>query len=244
MTITNIWSGQRLLEERARQRAFDIAGLVANASSTYLYDLRADEIETLTKGVEAQPDVLFAYVLDSDDMLLTDSDAVGERYDTVDDRLSQRARKEQRALIDIDQTGFHVAAPIHLGGAEFGIARLGISRASLDQDLSNLRNQSLLVGFVFLVLGLIASQSVVLRTVRPLRKLTSATRAIAGGELNRRIAINTKDEVQELAEAFNQMTTSLNVKDAALGQRITATFDRESALSRGSVDDKASLDVR
>ena len=228
VTVANIWSGQKLLEDRARQRALDIAGLLANASSNYLHDLRADEVETLTQEIEKQRDVLFAYVLDSDDMLLTASEGVGYRYDIVDDLLSQRARTEQRELIDIDQIGFHVAAPVYLGSEQLGVARVAISRASLDQDLSNLRNQSLLLGLTFLVLGLIASRSFVMRSVRPLKELTVATKAITGGERNRRISINTKDEVQELAEAFNQMTASLVLTEQRVGER---TQELEKALA-------------
>ena len=55
VTVANIWSGQRLLEDRARQRVLDIAGLLANASSNYLYDLRA--LLAVLGGGPAQYDI-------------------------------------------------------------------------------------------------------------------------------------------------------------------------------------------
>ena len=228
VTLANIWTGQTLLENRARQRALDIASLLANASSNYLYDLRADEVETLTEEIQTQPDVLFAYVIDSDDMLLTTSESVGYQYDTIDDPLSQRARIAQREVIDLDDSGFHVAAPVYLGSEQLGVARIAISRASLDRDLSDLQNQSLILGFTFLILGLVASRSFVLRSVRPLRELTVATKAITGGERNRQISIKTNDEVQDLAEAFNQMTESLVLSEKRVGER---TQELEIALA-------------
>ncbi|MFZ5857300.1 MAG: sensor histidine kinase [Chloroflexota bacterium] len=41
---------------------------------------------------------------------------------------------------------------------------------------------------------------------RPLRALTEATEKMAGGELNQQVNINSKDEIGELANAFNRMS--------------------------------------
>lgn len=41
---------------------------------------------------------------------------------------------------------------------------------------------------------------------RPLRALTEATEKMAGGELNQQVAVNSKDEIGELAESFNRMS--------------------------------------
>jgi signal transduction histidine kinase/CheY-like chemotaxis protein/HPt (histidine-containing phosphotransfer) domain-containing protein len=236
ITAANMWSGQQLLEDRSRQRALDIATLLADASSNHLYDLRANEVQTLTEEVESQRDVLFAYVLDTDDMLLTESDEVGERYEFIDDPLSRRSRHIQEALIEVDDIGFHVAAPVFLGGDHLGVVRLALSRAPLDRDLSDLRRQSLFLGLAFLIVGLIASRSFVMRTVRPLQELTVATHAIAEGKMNRQISIQTGDEVQKLADAFNQMTMALNAKDAALTQRISDLGLMQQQLTKANQD--------
>lgn len=220
-TAVNIWTGQRLLEERSIQRALTLATLLSDASSNYLFDLRVDEIEILTAEISRQSDILYAYIVDSDDMLLVEADGLGERYDSIDDPLSRQARREQRELIVADDTGFHVAAPIYMGGEELGIVRLALSREPLNRQLSSLRDQSLWLGLVLLIAGLLVSRSFIGRAVRPLKELTVATRAISHGELTREISITTNDEIQDLAEAFNQMTSSLRDKDAALSQRIS-----------------------
>jgi two-component system phosphate regulon sensor histidine kinase PhoR len=46
-------------------------------------------------------------------------------------------------------------------------------------------------------------------TTRPIRKLTIASERIASGELEQKITIETKDEVGELAQAFNEMSLKL-----------------------------------
>jgi signal transduction histidine kinase len=45
--------------------------------------------------------------------------------------------------------------------------------------------------------------------LKPVRELTSAARALAGGDLARRVLVRTHDEVGELSEAFNHMAQSL-----------------------------------
>lgn len=54
-------------------------------------------------------------------------------------------------------------------------------------------------------LGLVLSRNL----TRPLRQLTQATRALAGGRLEEKVTVNSHDEVGELAHSFNQMAEAL-----------------------------------
>jgi signal transduction histidine kinase len=56
-----------------------------------------------------------------------------------------------------------------------------------------------------LVLALILARAL----TRPLRELTSATRRMAKGELNQQVPVRSRDELGELAAAFNQMSADL-----------------------------------
>ncbi len=56
-----------------------------------------------------------------------------------------------------------------------------------------------------LILGVLLAQSM----TRPLRELTTATRAVARGELEQKIPVRSKDELGELVESFNQMSADL-----------------------------------
>ncbi|MGQ9793010.1 MAG: sensor histidine kinase [Anaerolineae bacterium] len=59
---------------------------------------------------------------------------------------------------------------------------------------------------IALVLGIFLAQ----RLSRPLRELTAATRAMARGELEQRVPVRSRDELGELAAAFNQMSAELS----------------------------------
>ena len=62
---------------------------------------------------------------------------------------------------------------------------------------------------VGLMLGALAAWWLLRRLLRPLERLTDATRAIAAGDLAARVPAAPDPELQRLAEAFNQMAASL-----------------------------------
>ncbi len=64
-----------------------------------------------------------------------------------------------------------------------------------------------------IVLALVTSQILAHGMTRPLREMTAAARAMARGDYTRRIRATARDEVGELAHAFNQMAADLDAAD-------------------------------
>jgi Signal transduction histidine kinase len=62
-------------------------------------------------------------------------------------------------------------------------------------------------------LALFASQVLAHGMTRPLREMTAATRAMANGDYSRRVRATGRDEVGELATAFNRMAADLAAAD-------------------------------
>ncbi len=62
---------------------------------------------------------------------------------------------------------------------------------------------------VGVVLGVVAAWWLMRRVLRPLERLTEASRAIAAGDLGQRVAEPPDPELRSLAEAFNQMAATL-----------------------------------
>ena len=57
-----------------------------------------------------------------------------------------------------------------------------------------------------LLLGIVLARAI----THPIRDLTKAIRAVAGGDLKQNVIVRSKDELGELANAFNQMSTDLD----------------------------------
>ena len=64
-----------------------------------------------------------------------------------------------------------------------------------------------LIGAVIaLLLGVFLSRTI----TRPIRELTQATHAVSEGDLSQQVPVRSKDEIGELARAFNKMSTELS----------------------------------
>jgi two-component system sensor histidine kinase BaeS len=71
---------------------------------------------------------------------------------------------------------------------------------------------------VALLVGFLLARTI----TNPIKELTAATTAVAGGELGRQVDARSKDEIGELADSFNKMSTDLS---AASQQRRQMTAD-------------------
>ena len=60
------------------------------------------------------------------------------------------------------------------------------------------------------------------RTLRPIKRLTEGAKRIAGGDFVYSIAVNSGDEIQELAQQFNMMADALKESYSGLEQKVEA----------------------
>lgn len=62
---------------------------------------------------------------------------------------------------------------------------------------------------IFILISLLIVSLITRSITKPLKKLTTATKKIAAGDLKTLVEINTKDQIAEVANNFNKMTTKL-----------------------------------
>jgi len=87
-------------------------------------------------------------------------------------------------------------------------------RNNPQQSFLNTVQQGLIISsLVTLLIALILGGILILSFTRPIRKLASATEAVAGGELGYQIDINSRDELGRLATSFNSMSADLDKAD-------------------------------
>jgi two-component system NtrC family sensor kinase len=117
-----------------------------------------------------------------------------------------------------------------------GVIDSQLSLAAVDASL--LTQQKQLVSFTAAALALILLVSIVFvwRVVhRPVQELIAGTRRVAGGDLDYRLPVRSRDEIADLAESFNRMTAELAEARARLleqAQNALAGSEKMAALGK------------
>jgi signal transduction histidine kinase len=157
--------------------------------------------------------------------LLLSTRTPGDVYKTI---LLDRAP----TFVGDEQIGDHeyrlAAAPVRAGGRE-GIVTVPLTnrRAEIEQQIDELDRRVRSAAVLFIVLGAAIGYWMAERIADPVNRLTRATRRIARGELDARIAATSSDELRRLVEDFNQMAADLQRQRTELErtQRLEAWAD-------------------
>ena len=120
------------------------------------------------------------------------------------------------------------AAPVRAGGRE-GIVTVPqtLRQVEIERQIDELNRQVVLGLVLFVLLGAGIGYSMAERIADPVNRLTRATRRIARGDLDARIAATSSDELRRLVEDFNRMADDLKRQRTELErtQRLEAWAD-------------------
>jgi two-component system, NtrC family, sensor kinase len=136
-------------------------------------------------------------------ILLEDKEAVPSGTDPL---IRRRQIPGSRA-----ETVYDVSVPVMLEGSgqRWGMVRLGISLESMQKQIAGTRRLISVLGLMAVLIASVSSILLARRITNPLQALTRGVAAVGQGDLTQRINIETKDELGELARAFNEMTQQL-----------------------------------
>ena len=113
-------------------------------------------------------------------------------------------------------------------------------RQTMDRELARLRAQqtALSVGGVIVLLAFAGiSYALIQSLAPPIRSIQADAEAIAGGDLDRRVAVSGRDEITSLGYAFNHMEEQVSQRTrdlktiAEIGSRATALRDLDELLN-------------
>ena len=130
-----------------------------------------------------------------------------------------------------DEEVFH-AIPLRGIGKDrplLGILLIGNSRRSYVELKRRIRDAALLVGGGGIVLAILLSSWASARVTRPVEQLARAAQEVASGHWNASVQVEGHDEVAQLAESFNRMTSELLAQKERLVQTERVAAWRELA---------------
>ncbi len=156
------------------------------------------------------------YIVDADGTLLATSDrsfALGSKFMTPEAVALAVANPNKYSLSAIegtfDESRLNNINTVASYGGSKGIILVS-SASAQDKTLlgSMIRTIMLASAWIFLA-ALVTVYIISQRIINPLKKLSSAAKSFAKGKLDTRVHVSGRDEVAELAEAFNNMAAVL-----------------------------------
>jgi two-component system phosphate regulon sensor histidine kinase PhoR len=103
----------------------------------------------------------------------------------------------------------YAAVPFETGSATAGVVRLAVPQAAAEAVLADTRRRVLIAGGAALALGLVVSVVAGRAVSAPLRSMTRVATALAAGSPAERVRVRRGDELGDLGEALNQLSSDL-----------------------------------
>lgn len=210
-----------ILRERANfeQELVEQANLFLETTSLTirdeLYRLQLDELRDVARVVSSNPDITRFIIYDRDGRVLVDSTQPDAWFSQELDPLGQRLVALQSSEIYRDwlPSEFISGQAVILGNQVIGAVAAGMSTRPLDQKISAITNQGILLALVTLFVGGILTILLSRQITIPLSELALGAAKMSDGDWSIRVNQKSHDEIGRLANAFNQMAAGLQERE-------------------------------
>jgi signal transduction histidine kinase len=225
----NVREQQRLATAEFIKRGEALAAHLAISSELAVFSEDTQLLGASIRGAVKDPDVAYVIIQGEDGRVLAEGGreaaAVARRFDKVPvsaagwknvERESGRAIEfAARILSDAARTPDDVliGTPRGRGTGEapkvIGGVTVGLSLASVERHVASFLRLWGGITVAFLVLSAAALYGFARRITRPVNRLTEQAQKVAAGLLDQQIRVESRDEIGQLAGAFNEMTRAL-----------------------------------
>jgi diguanylate cyclase (GGDEF)-like protein len=144
----------------------------------------------------------------------------------VSPRVSRKFLIEQTRRVARYLTGYASAenvyrttVPVRVSKDKWGTVAVGFSMGGVNASIDELQTSVLLIFAVALIVGILGSVAMARGVSMQPRRLIESAKAVAAGDLTRRVAETSTDEVGELSMAFNVMVKALHESQERLIER-------------------------
>ena len=206
------------LESKASGVAVALQGEVAEAAVSEDYSSVVDHAMQVLKGDKS---VDFLVITKNDGLSLV-VERNGWRLEPKTERFwypeLRRPFSELGVVPMFNRRVFHYAVPFDYSSIQWGWIHVGLSLDSYDQSARQVNLRTGILAVVCILISLIASVLYAGRFVRPILQLQSVVERVAGGDLTARAHIGSRDEIEQLAHAFNGMADMILHRDQELSE--------------------------
>lgn len=204
------------LEDALKKRGEFMAQHIASQSATPILTERFFELDMMLKDLKAaDKEIEYCFVVNSRGRVVAHTFGTDFPTDLKAPGAALNVQVFRTELLDTE-TGsiLDFAAPIMQG--RIGTVHLGMSERPIEQAVSAMVRQLMMIIMIVLILGSAAAIIFSRAMTKPLQDLVRAAGAVGRGDLDHRITVRTGDEIGVLADSFREMV--LKRKQAEQGR--------------------------
>jgi signal transduction histidine kinase len=206
---------EQSLTDQMVKRGFTIAENLAAAAKSPLVSNDQLTLNLLVSDAMRDSDVAYVAIADQDGKAVTHSDLtlVGQPLERPAEPGPLQAGIQVRSVTSPTH-GKHLVftVPLAFSQVPLGALYLGFSERAIATTLVRVRNQTLMITAIMLVLGVGGALGLSSLLSRPIARLVRATERIGQGDFEVSLPITSRDELGMLTASFNQMAASLHEK--------------------------------
>ena len=180
-----------------------------------LYRVVLDELADVAKVVGSNPNVTIFIIYDKQGIVLVDSSKKKLSFSQTVDPLGKSlvSLGPDDTYLDWQDEQLLAGRSVTLGNQPLGAILTGLSTEPLKLKVLSITYQGILLAFVTIVIGSALTVVFTRQITQPLSELADAASQMAAGDLSRRVAPRSGDEVGRLAANFNEMATGLQERE-------------------------------
>lgn len=187
-------------EESLENYVSTTTALFATTTKDAVLSLDLTSLENFVEEIMSNESLLYARVFDRNDNLLA-SNSKNYYIQAI-----FIADKNYRA---IDDDIYDNSEEIVVDNIIYGRVEMGFSTDNVEKEISDARRLAGIIVVIEISLVALFSFFLGVYLTRQLKVLANTARQVAAGDLNQQVAINSSDEIGELAQSFNKMVASL-----------------------------------
>ncbi|MBI5080678.1 MAG: HAMP domain-containing histidine kinase [Chloroflexi bacterium] len=210
VTLLAIQREQSDFRDDMEDEAVLLLNILAFTSSDAIYNLNIDRLQDIMEELGRSEKVIVAgRFYDNEGRIIADGIRKATTFQFDPDPFGKQ-------LVNSDGITFHWKEDQLLAGKAvviqnqiFGAVSIGLPTAPLVAKTETMRQQGLAIAAIIIIVGAILALLISRSITVPLSQVATASQRIAHGDFTQRISVQGNDEIAALANAFNQMSLSL-----------------------------------
>jgi adenylate cyclase len=212
-------------ESTTQQLAFTLAPVLLSKDDA--------KVRAVLNKVLEDPDIVDGVIIDPNDrhaIAAADPALIGRPF--TDPQVPWQQNNCAGLIEDLPRDRLVIMHPASFSGVRVGCVALQVSRAAMTRAVAEVTTRMLSLSAIIALVVIALSFLTLRRALKPLERVIDGTKRIADGDFSTRLLVSSRDEIGDLAEAFNGMAARTELFFRYLDKSIAERLVLDESLAR------------